>query len=75
MIAVPLNTTLGSSLETIWQLVKNTRMHEIDLQEAEFSLSVSITPYPSNVFSVWIYIACFKDHIDDRRMGRDDRNN
>jgi len=39
-------------------------MHEIDNQDVEFSLSVMLKPYPCNIFSVWIYIAVFKD--DDR---------
>ena len=64
VIAIPLNTTLGTKLTDVWDLLRNTRMHELDLQEAEFSLSVSIKSYPSNIFSVWIYIACFKDRDD-----------
>ena len=58
--AVPLNTTF-SSQEAIWEMVKNTRAHEIDHQEVEFSLSVMLKPYPSNVFSVWAYIAVLRD--------------
>lgn len=68
VIAIPLNTTLGTNLSDVWELLKNTRMHELDLQEAEFSLSVSIKAYPSNIFSVWIYIACFKDRDDIGKM-------
>lgn len=63
--AVPLNTTF-SSPEAIWELVKNTRTHEIDHQEVEFSLSVMLTPYPANVFSVWVYIAVLRDAADAR---------
>lgn len=66
LIAVPINVSLGSNLNEIWSKVEATRMHEIDLQDAEFSLSVMITAYPSNVFSVWIYVACFKDQKDDK---------
>jgi hypothetical protein len=40
-------------------------MHEIDSQEVEFSLSVSLKPFPCNVFSVWMYIAVFRDDLDD----------
>ena len=64
--AVPLNTTF-SSQESIWEMVKNTRAHEIDHQEVEFSLSVMLTPYPSNVFSVWVYIAVLRDAPADGR--------
>ena len=58
--AVPLNTTF-SSQESIWEMVKNTRAHEIDHQEVEFSLSVMLRAYPSNVFSVWVYISVLRD--------------
>ena len=58
--AVPLNTTF-SSQEHIWEMVKNTRAHEIDHQEVEFSLSVMLKPYSSNVFSVWVYLAVLRD--------------
>lgn len=66
LIAVPINVSLGSNLEEIWTKVEATRMHEIDLQDAEFSLSVTITAYANNVFSVWIYVACFKDQKEDK---------
>ena len=65
VIAFPLNCYLSSSLEPIWTMLKNTKMHMIDIQEAEFSLSVMIEAYPSNVFSVWLYIACFKDQLNE----------
>lgn len=58
--AVPLNTTF-SSQESIWEMVKNTRAHEIDHQEVEFSLSVMLKAYPANVFSVWVYISVRRD--------------
>ena len=64
--AVPLNSTF-SSPAAIWEMVKNTRAHEIDHQEVEFSLSVMLTPYPSNVFSVWVYIAVLRDAPADGR--------
>jgi len=62
--AVPLNCTLVS-LEQLWDTLKNVRAHEIDSQDVEFSLSVSLTAYPCNVFSVWIYIAVFRDDLED----------
>lgn len=58
--AVPLNTTFSSE-EAIWEMVRNTRAHEIDHQEVEFSLSVMLKAYPHNVFSVWVYIAVSRD--------------
>lgn len=71
--AVPLNTTF-SSQDAVWDLVKNTRAHEIDHQEVEFSLSVMLAPYPSNVFSVWVYISVLRDApaeaIPSREGGR-----
>ena len=62
--AIPLNCTL-TNLEAIWEMLKNVRAHEIDSQDVEFSLSVMLSPYPCNVFSVWIYIAVFRDDIED----------
>lgn len=63
--ALPINTTLVS-LETLWETLKNTRMHEIDNQDIEFSLSVLAKAYPSNIISVWLYIAVFKEEeLDD----------
>ena len=58
--AVPLNSTF-SSQEAIWEMVKNVRAHEIDYQEVEFSLTVMLHPYPSNIFSVWVYLAVRRD--------------
>ena len=65
VIAIPINCCLESKLEPIWEKLKATKIHMIDVQEAEFSLSVMIEPYPSNVFSVWIYVACFKEKLDE----------
>ena len=67
--AVPLNTTF-SSQESIWEIVKNTRAHEIDHQEVEFSLSVMLKAYPSNVFSVWVYVAVLRDAPAEAMPGR-----
>lgn len=58
--AIPLNSSL-ISLDQIWEMVKCTRMHEIDNQSVEFSLSVMLKAYPSNVISVWIYLAVFTE--------------
>ena len=51
-------------MDNLWEMVKNTRIHEIDNQEIEFSLSVLLKPYPCNVVSVWIYIAAFRNGDD-----------
>jgi hypothetical protein len=60
---IPINARL-SSLEDLWEALKNTRLHEIDSQDVEFSLSVMLRSYPSNVYSVWIYIAVFRDDME-----------
>jgi len=64
VFAVPINCTL-TSLEALWGVLKNVRMHEIDSQDVEFSLSVMIRPYPCNVYSVWMYLAVFRDDLED----------
>ena len=46
-------------------MVKNTRVHEIDNQDVEFSLSVMLKAYPCNIMSVWIYVAVFRQADDD----------
>ena len=66
LIAVPINCCFNyGAEEDIWNHVEATKMHEIDLQDAEFSLSVNVQAYPSNVWSVWVYICCFKDNEGD----------
>jgi len=62
--AIPINTTL-SDIDAIWEMVKNTRVHEIDNQDVEFSLSVMLKAYPCNIMSVWIYVAVFRQGEDD----------
>jgi hypothetical protein len=62
--AIPINTTL-TNLQQIWDLVKNTKMHEIDNQSIEFSLSVHLKAYPCNIMSVWIYLAVFRNGNDE----------
>lgn len=58
--AIPINATF-TRFEEIWEHLKQTRMHEIDNSDVSFSLSVMLKPYPCNVFSVWIFIAVFRD--------------
>jgi hypothetical protein len=57
--------TLTSRIEDLWEIVKSTKVHEIDNQDVEFALSVMVRPYPCNIFSVWIYLSVFKDYLDD----------
>jgi len=61
VFAVPINMTLEKKLDPIWEKLKCIKAHEIDSHEVEFSLTVNIYPYPSNVFSVWVYIAVYRD--------------
>ena len=67
---MPINCTLTSE-EALWELVKNTRVHEIDNQDVEFSLSVKCKSYPCGVVSVWIYIAAFRTGYDEDVEGDD----
>ena len=56
----PINCTF-TSLENLWKKVQTTKMHAVNRQDVEFSLSVFILPYPSNILSVWVYLAAFVD--------------
>lgn len=56
----PLNTTFVS-LDECWRLVQNTKIYAVNRQDVEFGLSVFIQSYPSNILSVWIYVAAFVD--------------
>lgn len=68
--AIPINCTL-TSMETLWEELKNVRMHEYDNQDVEFSLSVQLKAYPCNVISVWVYVAMFTDDAGDYEEDRD----
>lgn len=54
----PINSTF-ITLDLLWEEVKNTKLHTIMDRNAEFSLSVYVKPYSSNVLSVWLYLAVF----------------
>lgn len=56
----PLNTTF-ISLEHLWKMVQNTKVHSVNRQDVEFALTVHIEPYPGNILSVWVYLAAFID--------------
>lgn len=62
--AIPINTPWTSESD-IWEQVKNTRMHEMDSDECEFTLTVMIRPYSCNIFSVWVYVCVYTPKDDE----------
>lgn len=54
----PINMSFVT-LDLLWEEVKNTKLHAIQDRNAEFSLSVYVKSYSSNVLSVWLYLAVF----------------
>ena len=40
----------------LWEEVKNTKIHLVYDDDAEFSLYVYVEPYSHNVLSVWFYL-------------------
>jgi hypothetical protein len=52
----PINRTF-SSVEVMWEEVKNTDLHNIADDNCEFMLAVVAVPYPCFVLSVWVYVA------------------
>ena len=44
------------STQQIWEEVKNTKIHEIIIENVEHALSVCIFPYTNYVLSVWVFI-------------------
>ncbi|XP_078268853.1 protein CC2D2B-like [Rhinoraja longicauda] len=52
-----------SKLESIFDKVYSTGIHKTDIPNVEFAVAVYIYPYPSNVLSVWIYIASLVHYI------------
>ncbi|XP_048465130.1 protein CC2D2B-like [Rhincodon typus] len=46
-----------SNLQTIFDKVYSTGIHNIEIPNVEFAVAVYIYPYPNNVLSVWIYVA------------------
>ena len=56
----PINCTFVS-LEHLWKRVQSTKIHTVNRQDVEFALSVHIDAQPSNVLSVWVYLAAFVD--------------
>ena len=54
----PINQSFVT-MDQIWEEVKSTKLHKLQDKDAEFSVSVYVHPYPSNVLSVWLYVAAF----------------
>lgn len=51
----PVNVTF-ISLPMLWEEVKNTKLHLVWDDDAEFSLYVYVEPYSHNVMSVWFFL-------------------
>lgn len=50
----------------LWEEVKNTKIHLVYDDDAEFSLYVYVEPYSHNVLSVWFYLLAL---TKDRHRG------
>jgi hypothetical protein len=48
-------------MELLWKSVLATKIHNINRQDVEFSLTVHIEAYPCNVLSVWVYLCAYVD--------------
>uniref|UniRef100_W5JZZ7 Coiled-coil and C2 domain containing 2A n=1 Tax=Astyanax mexicanus TaxID=7994 RepID=W5JZZ7_ASTMX len=46
-----------SEIRPIIEAVYSTGVHNVEAPNVEFALAVYVHPYPSNVLSVWVYIA------------------
>uniref|UniRef100_A0A1A7XKZ0 Coiled-coil and C2 domain containing 2A n=1 Tax=Iconisemion striatum TaxID=60296 RepID=A0A1A7XKZ0_9TELE len=46
-----------SEIRPIIEAVYSTGVHNIQVSSVEFALAVYVHPYPSNVLSVWVYLA------------------
>ncbi|XP_051515693.1 coiled-coil and C2 domain-containing protein 2A-like isoform X2 [Myxocyprinus asiaticus] len=46
-----------SEIRPIIEAVHSTGVHKVESPNVEFALAVYVHPYPSNVLSVWVYIA------------------
>ncbi|KAF4078510.1 hypothetical protein AMELA_G00199970 [Ameiurus melas] len=46
-----------SEIRPIVEAVRSTGVHSAEAPNVEFALAVYVHPYPSNVLSVWVYIA------------------
>jgi len=46
-----------TDMESVVEAVKATGVHINETEDVEFSLAVYMHPYPSDVLSVWVYVA------------------
>lgn len=58
----PINVSFTSN-EKIWEQVKLTDVHLAAHEKCIFSLSVYVEPYPSEVYSVWIFLVVINDEF------------
>ncbi|XP_051947556.1 coiled-coil and C2 domain-containing protein 2A [Xyrauchen texanus] len=56
MSGFPLHLSF-SEIQPIIEAVHSTGVHKVESTNVEFALAVYVHPYPSNVLSVWVYIA------------------
>lgn len=55
----PLNLPF-SEISPIIEAVYSTGVHNVQASNVEFALAVYVHPYPSNVLSVWVYLASLR---------------
>lgn len=67
MYGLPINCSYISH-EKIWEDIKVTDIHmKADINTSIY-LSVAITAYENNIFSVWIYIGLGSNSYNNERM-------
>ena len=49
-----------TTLNALWEEVRATDIHMVADEDNEFSLSVTVTAYPSKIFSVWLFFCVLK---------------
>lgn len=55
IFGAPLHFTLFQK-DDIVKYVEATNVHSTKLPDAEFALGVKVIPYPSNLFSIWVFV-------------------
>ena len=53
---VPINISF-TTMKEIWQQIKLTNVYLIGGEDSELHLSIHVNPLPSDVYSVWIFLA------------------
>ena len=61
----PINISF-TTMKEVWEHVKLTNVHLIGGNNCELSLTVYVNPLPSNINSVWIFLAIIKRGIYKR---------